>query len=218
MFDFTSYIHRKNPFAVLDAYEAYVKRNPFHDTCLVLKVNNPQERQQDFHDFLTKWRSTTGRIILIERTLSDNDVKNLVRNCDCFLSLHRSEGFGRGMSEAMFLGKPVIATSYSANMDFMTPECACLVNYDLVAVQEGQYPYSRDQVWADPHIDEAVQWMERLVADGSLGRRIGEAASRHIRQHFGYRAAGVRYVQRIEEILEASRRSAAIPGGAPLTR
>jgi len=200
MFDFTSYIHRKNPFAVIEAYSRYLKRHPYHDVCLVLKLNNPLERTKDFEEFQARCGSSGGRIVLIEKTLSDNETKNLVRNCDCFFSLHRSEGFGRGLSEAMFLGRPVIATSYSGNVDFMTPDSACLVGYDLKPVEDGQYPYAAGQVWADPHVEEAVDWMERLVADRQLGRSIGENASRRIRSHFGYRASGIRYVERIMQL------------------
>ncbi|MGH9809718.1 MAG: glycosyltransferase, partial [Terriglobia bacterium] len=169
MFDFTSYVQRKNPFAVIEAYQRYVARHPFHDTCLVLKLNNPHERTQDFHEFQARCQSLAGRLILIEKALSDNETKNLVRNCDCFLSLHRSEGFGRGLSEAMFLAKPVIATAYSANMDFMTSDNACLVDYDLVPVQDDHYPYAQGQVWADARIDAALDWMERLVGNAAVG-------------------------------------------------
>lgn len=205
MFDFTSYMQRKNPFAVLEAFERYGRRHPFNDVCLVFKVNNPRERKQDFQEFQKRCQASPARVIIIEKTLSDNEIKNLVRNCDCFVSLHRSEGFGRGLSEAMFLGKPVIATSYSANMDFMTTDTSCLVGYNLIPVQSGQYPFPSGQVWADANVDETVDLMERLVADRVLGQRIGERASRHIRCHFGYRATGIKYVDRLSQIAKKTK-------------
>lgn len=201
MFDFTSYIERKNPFAVIEAYNRFYKKHPFADTCLVLKVNSPHERADDFNKFLSYCQSTAAPIDLIKKSLSDNEIKNLIRNCDCFLSLHRSEGFGRGLSEAMLLGKPVIGTSYGGNTQFTTPENSCPVGYKLIPVPDGQYPFSQGQVWADPDIDEAVEWMTKLFVDRDLCRRIGQNARRHMRQHFSYRAVGVRYVQRLEQIM-----------------
>jgi glycosyltransferase involved in cell wall biosynthesis len=114
----------------------------------------------------------------------------------------RSEGFGLGLITAMFLGKPVIATAYSANMDFMTERNSCLVRYDLCAVPDGAYPFGEGQVWADPDVDQAVEYMLRLVSDRDYARSIGEQASRDIRVDFSYRAAGLRYNHRIDEIAE----------------
>ena len=127
-------------------------------------------------------------------------MKNLVRCCDCFVSLHRSEGFGRGMAEAMYLGKPVIGTGYSGNLDFMNEENACLVRYKLKDVEEGQYPYGEGQVWAEPDMDHAMYLMQKLLADRDYGRKLGSVASRHMRQFFSYRAIGLRYQGRIESI------------------
>jgi glycosyltransferase involved in cell wall biosynthesis len=116
--------------------------------------------------------------------MEDNDIKNLIRCWDCFVSLHRSEGFGRGLSEAMYLGKPVIATAYSGNMDFMTLENSLPVNYQLVNVPNGAYPFGEGQVWAEPDLEDAVNHMLRLIDDSSLGRGMGQRASLTIRRGF----------------------------------
>jgi glycosyltransferase involved in cell wall biosynthesis len=141
-------------------------------------------------------------VIVIDRVLTDNGIKNLVRCCDCFVSLHRSEGYGKGLAEAMFLGKPVVATGYSGNLDFTNEADPCLVPYSLINVEEGQYPYARGQVWAEPDIDHAVYYMLKLLDDRDYGRKLGEVASQHIRTHFSYRAIGLRYKNRLEEILQ----------------
>ncbi|ULU25212.1 glycosyltransferase [Dyella terrae] len=132
--------------------------------------------------------------------MTDNDTKNLVRCCDAFVSLHRSEGFGRGLAEAMYLGKPVVATAYSGNMDFMDSDTAHLVGYDLVPLKAGDYPHGEGQKWADAHVDEAAAHMITLVDHPEDGRSMGKRAARRIRNFCGYRAAGIRYRDRIDAL------------------
>ena len=206
-FDFRSYIDRKNPFAVIKAFEKVCADGKAEDIRLVIKVNRPIglfHGEEHFSRLITEIDRCKYKdnIIIIDKVLTDNEMKNLVRCCDCLVSLHRSEGFGRGMAEAMFLGKPVIATGYSGNLDFMNEKNSCLVRYELVAVKEGQYPYAKGQVWAEPDIDHAVYYMLKLLDDRDWGRRLGQIASRHIRTYFSYRAVGLRYTKRLEEILQ----------------
>ena len=101
----------------------------------------------------------------------------------------------------MYLGKPVVATGYSGNLEFMNSENSCLVRYSLVDVQEGQYPHAAGQQWAEPEIDHAVEHMLRVLDDREFGRGLGAIASRHLRIHFGYRAVGLCYARRLNEIL-----------------
>ena len=218
-FDLRSYQQRKNPFAVLDAYGELVRSRPKSDLALIIKTSGSDVHPDAAAALRQQLRERNGhlglgRLMTIEHGLTESETKNLVRCCDCFVSLHRSEGFGRFLAEAMFLGKPVIATAYSGNMDFMSAEVACLVGYRLVPVAEGEYPYGTGQVWADPDVDEAVAWMTRLVDDPALGRRIGERASTHIRSHFSYRAVGVRYLDHLRGVCSrlrvAARSTAAV--------
>ncbi len=104
------------------------------------------------------------------------------------------------MAEAMFLGKPVIATAYSGNMDFMSADTALLVPFDLVPVEQDAYPHWRDQVWANPDDDVASQYMAKLVEDPNAGRELGARASRHMRVNSSYRNTGLRYLNRLEAI------------------
>src|SRR5262249_29839119 len=191
---------RKNPFAVFEAFDRLCRLRPDSDLCLVIKLKGgpmKAEHQDLFSDHVARLKS---RLVVIDKLLTDNEIKNLVRCCDCFLSLHRSEGFGLGMITAMFLGKPVVATGYSANLDFMNESNSCLVRYDLCSVPSGAYPFSEGQVWADPDIDHAVEYMLKLVSDRDYARAIAEEASRYIRVNFSYRATGLRYCDRIREI------------------
>ncbi len=202
-FDFTSYIDRKNPFAVLRAFEKVCSERHGEDVRFVIKMGGSVYKQEDYRRFMEQLEEFKYRdkVIVVNKTLSNNEIKNLVRCCDCFVSLHRSEGFGRGMAEAMCLGKPVIATGYSGNLDFMNEENSCLVRYKLVHVMEGQYPHARGQVWAEPDIDHAAEYMLELLSDRDFGRRLGAVASRYMRQFFSYRAIGLRYRERVKEIL-----------------
>lgn len=199
-FDVRSYPKRKNPKGVISAFRHVLTQRPFAKTRLVLKVNgaelDPQSMEQLRHDL----SDMINHVTLLHRVLSDNEVKNLVRCCDCFVSLHRSEGYGRGIAEAMYLGKPVIATAYSGNMDFMTSDTSLEVGYQLVPVGDGEYPHWQDQVWASADVDQAAKHMRTLIDDPSFGMELGRRASVHFRTVFGYRASGLRYRQRLEQI------------------
>lgn len=204
-FDFRSFATRKNPQAAIQAFARLCQLRASANTCLVIKVHGADaapEALAELQRSLAPWR---GRIVLINRQMDDNDTKNLVRCCDCFVSLHRSEGFGRGLAEAMYLGKPVIATRYSGNLDFMDERIAYLVDHTLVPVQPGEYPHAEDQHWADADSGQAAGYMVELVDDPARGYAIGAAASRAIRTQIGWRAAGMRYRQRIEAIIGIQR-------------
>lgn len=202
-FDFRSYIDRKNPISIIKAFENVCKKCPSEDIRLIIKINRDnnsfEEKFLQLDDIANRCQYR-DRIIVIDKIYTDNEIKNLVRCCDCFISLHRSEGFGRGMAEAMFLGKPVIATAYSGNIDFMNNDNSCLVRYKLTDVKEEQYPFAQGQVWADPDIEHASNYMTRLIKDREYGYQLGDIASRYIRTHFCYRAVGLRYIKRIQEI------------------
>jgi len=206
-FDFTSYLTRKNPFAVLRAFEELCRHRPQDDLCLVIKVMGGETRKEDhdaFHEHIARFQNDAvgnAKVIIIDTVLTDNEIKNLLRCCDCFVSLHRSEGFGLGMITAMYMNKPVVATGYSANLDFMNERNSCLVRYDLRDVPKGAYPFSEGQVWADADVTHAVDHMLKLVSDQDYARDLGETAGRDIRVNFSYRAIGLSYLRRINEIL-----------------
>ena len=205
-FDFQSYAGRKNPAAVVEAFEKVCALRPRENMCLVIKSHGSESSAQsnaDSQKLLAEISRSRhkSRIIVIDKVFTDNETKNLMRCCDCFVSLHRSEGFGRGLAEAMFLGKPVVATGYSGNLDFMNEKNSCLVRYKLVGVGEGRYPHAKGQVWAEPDIGHAVRHMVRLLDDRRYGRKLGQIASRHIRTYFSYNAIGLRYKKRLDQLL-----------------
>lgn len=204
-FDFSSYAERKNPFAMLEAFEKLVAQRPHAPLHAVVKYKGGDDGNPARKALEARLKGLGAQAQAITRQLSDNEIKNLVRCCDVFVSLHRSEGFGRGPAEAMIMGRAAVATNYSGNLDFMTPETSLLVDYELIPVAEGAYLFGENQVWADPSVDHAVELIGRLVDDPAGARALGERARRHIRTHFSARAVGLRYAARLEGLDGAER-------------
>jgi glycosyltransferase involved in cell wall biosynthesis len=115
-------------------------------------------------------------VTILDRILSRDDVYTLEALCDAFVSLHRSEGFGLGLAESMFLGKPVIGTNWSGNRDFMDAKNSCPVDVSLVPIEEDHGPYRKGQLWAEADIDQAAWYMRRLVNDAGWRHEIGARA------------------------------------------
>lgn len=201
-FDVRSYATRKNPRAVIESFRRLLKARPYAKVRLVLKVNGAEIAPDVMRKMQDELAGMEGYVTILHRTMTDNEAKNLVRCCDCFVSLHRSEGFGRGLSEAMALGKPVIATGYSGNMEFMNPEVSFPVAYNLIPVADGEYPHSEKQVWADADVGEAASYMIQLVDHPDTGRVVGSKARLHMKNKFSYSAIGLKYRTRLEEISE----------------
>ncbi|AXH57824.1 glycosyl transferase family 1 [Pseudomonas amygdali pv. tabaci str. ATCC 11528] len=199
-YDLRSYATRKNPEGVLNAFNKFLAKRPYAKAHLVIKVNGVETNPKEFDALRERVQELQGRVTLIHQSMSSNDVKNLLRCSDCFISLHRSEGYGFGVAEAMALGKPAIATAYSGNMDFMTEDTSLAVNYHLVPVLEGEYPHHENQRWAEPDYEQAAKYMIDLVDDPAMGRTIGNRARLHMQGYFDYRSTGLRYRDRLSEI------------------
>lgn len=188
MFDFMSYIDRKNPAAAIHAFlSAFPDRTD--RAGLVIKAMNVDPAHPRWTE-LVELMHLDPRIHLINDVMSRQDVLALVDSCNSFLSLHRSEGFGRGPAEAMYLGKPVIVTNYSGNTDFTTSENSLLVDYDLIDILPGQYAFPDNQRWADPHVEHAAAHMRRLFDFPDLAHTIGLKGQSYIKEYFSAEATG----------------------------
>jgi glycosyltransferase involved in cell wall biosynthesis len=179
-FDVTSDVARKNPAAVLAAFRAAF--SPSEKVCLVVKIGQTRSgyRWANAADLLAELAAMPNTIV-IDQQLSYAQTLSLSASCDVYVSLHRAEGLGLNLMEAMSLGRPVIATSWSGNMDFMSPADSCLIGHDLTPVRATHYAYrpeaiGPDQVWAEPRVAEAVIWMRRLADDPLLRQQIGARA------------------------------------------
>jgi glycosyltransferase involved in cell wall biosynthesis len=201
-FDYLSVFERKNPIGVVRTFsEAFA---PDSGAKLVIKcINADQDRVH--HQQLKEAVAARADIQVIEQYLSP-DVKNaLTAACDCYVSLHRSEGFGLTMAEAMFLGKPVIGTSYSGNVDFMTAWNSYLVDYQLVPIGAGAAPYPPDGEWADPNLEHAAQLMREVFDDRGLALERGKRAAVDIRRSHSPAAAGRQMTERLQHTLSVDR-------------
>jgi glycosyltransferase involved in cell wall biosynthesis len=200
LFDFASYVERKNPLAVIDAFGLFLRKQPTAKAKLVLKLSGVNQHEREYEELRRYIVPVAANVTLLDRLLNSSELAALFWCCDCYISLHRSEGFGRGLAEAMSLGKPVIATDYSGNVDFMNERNSLLVGYHLVAVPEGCYPFGSEQVWAEPNAAQAARYMKQLVDDPALGRMIGEQARKDLFRTNGYSTVGNLYRERIAEI------------------
>jgi glycosyltransferase involved in cell wall biosynthesis len=199
-FDFRSFVSRKNPQAVLDAFFQAFPAGSSEPVHLAIKINGQRDKPDEYATFLADPRMQDLRISVIDTALDDKGIKSLVALCDTFVSLHRSEGFGRGLAEAMYYGKPVIGTAYSGNLDFMTPDNSCLVDYRLIDLQDGDYPFWQGQQWADADVDQAARFMHRLVTEPGYARDTGAKARSHILTCHSRRAVGKLMRARLEQL------------------
>jgi glycosyltransferase involved in cell wall biosynthesis len=195
VYDLNSTQERKNPRAVIAAFRrAFPAGGPVG---LVIKTHNP-ERDPAALAGLAAELGGLPNAHLLSGTLSRTALYELQQACDCFVSLHRAEGFGLNVAECMFLGKPVIATDWSGTAEFVNAANGCPVSHRLVTLAEDHGPYSRGQTWAEPDVDHAVHWMRRLVEDEALRTRLGAQAAADIRRLFSPAAIGRRYRQRLD--------------------
>lgn len=178
-FDFHSSIHRKNPEAVIAAFsQAFASGD--EDVVLVIKSSNGA-MYPEMLSGLAALARRDPRILIRDQVIDAAHMRSLQRCADAFISLHRAEGFGLGLAECMALGKPVVATAWSGNMEFMSEDTSCLVDYALVPVTEGAYLSASQGHWAEPDIAHASRYMRRLVSDPEFARSVGARASAHVR-------------------------------------
>jgi glycosyltransferase involved in cell wall biosynthesis len=201
MFDVSSQFERKNPLAVIRAFrEADVANR----AVLVLKLTNaafdPDAVRRIRHEI------EGLPVVLLEGHMDRPRVVGLVATCDCYVSLHRSEGLGLTLAEAMAVGKPVIGTAYSGNLDFMTADNSFLVPATTVALARDHGPYPVGFEWAEPDLDEAARLIRRVVDDPDTARLVGARAAADIARDRSASATGAALRSRLEAIREGRTR------------
>jgi Glycosyltransferase len=191
-----SVFDRKNPLGVVEAFIRAFGPDP--SVQLVVKINNAR-RRPDHLKTLTD-RIAGYPVTIIDCTFTREETYALMNSCDCLVSLHRSEGFGLTLAEAMFLGKPVIATAYSGNMDFTKFDNSFLVGYRLKPVGPNNEPYDEDVVWADPLIEHAAEQMRTVVGNPQMRRNVAVAGQEFIRRQFSPYAVGRLMMERLQTL------------------
>ena len=187
VFDQRSHLARKNPKA---AVRAFIDAFPNRRAAARLLMKCHGGAGDLLRELATLVQDRPG-ITLISSTFSHEEIWQLHAACDIHVSLHRAEGFGLNIAEAMALGKLAIVTSFSGNADFTTANNALLVDFDMRRVAPHDYPHGEGQWWADPRHDAAVAAMRTAYGDAELRRRLGDRARQDI-MPFSLRAVGHR--------------------------
>ncbi|MDQ5821911.1 MAG: glycosyltransferase family 4 protein [Actinomycetota bacterium] len=205
-FDFFGSFERKNPVAVVEAFKQAFA--PGEGPQLVIKSMNG-ERWPD--DLKRLGAASAGRrdIRVVDGYWSHEEKDALIAACDCYVSLHRAEGFGLGLAEAMSHGKPVIATRYSGNLEFMDDSNSYLVGYRLVGAPPGLPQYPADVPWAEPNVLEAAELMRRVYEERDEAGERGARARDHIREAHSPARAGAFIAERLEQRLNQRVRTTA---------
>jgi glycosyltransferase involved in cell wall biosynthesis len=197
VFDYLSTIQRKNPVGLIEAFKRAFE--PAEGPQLLIKTINAPLRPLAEEEVL--W-AVEGRpdIHVVDRSLSGEEKDAVMMACDCYVSLHRSEGFGLTMAEAMAIGKPVIGTGYSGNVDFMTEANSFLVDYAITKVGPGCEIYPPDGEWAEPDLGHAASLMRSVYEHPEEAARRGAQARQDVARQLSPAAAGAAMRRRLEEL------------------
>lgn len=198
MFDYHSNIERKNPIGAIEAYEKAFGKNDAK-TRLIVKTSIGTKFTEE-KSRLLKRIGDNKSITLIEEILETKKLQGLINICDCFVSLHRSEGFGLTMAEAMFYGKPVIATAFSANVEFMNINNSFPVKYNLTSTGKQYYGSNESNFWADPNLSHASEIMRFVFENQDTAREIADRGKKDVRNQLSPEKIGNLIKKRLEVI------------------
>ncbi|HJP76808.1 MAG TPA: glycosyltransferase family 4 protein [Pseudonocardiaceae bacterium] len=206
-FSASSSAARKNPWAVIDAFgKAFRPDERGSSAQLVIKANE-LHRFPELHAALADAIADVDGILITDE-LSRPEMDALLAGCDIYASLHRCEGYGFGMAEAMMLGKPVVATGYGGNTDFMPPGAAAVVGFESRVISAVDHRFQPDsaqwyrpgQLWAEPNVGEAARWLRKLADSPALRASMGEAGRAAIKAWSSPEVVGQAMLRRLGEI------------------
>ena len=195
-----SVVERKNPFGVIDAFRAAFE--PKEGPLLLIKTLNGDQRGDCLERILL---ATADRpdIEVRDGHLTRDQQLSLIAEADVLVSLHRSEGYGLHLAEAMAAGTTIISTNYSGPVDFLDEDCAELIPYRLVPVQELDGAYGRGE-WAEPDLGAAAKSMRRLFEDPSLGIKLSVNARQRIDEMPSIYSTGLRMRALLNQLPEVN--------------
>lgn len=196
-FDFHSVFRRKNPIGVIEAFKAAFREG--EGPSLVIKAINGEAHTTDLEHLRHVARNRKD-IIILSGYLDAATNQALTAACDCYVSLHRSEGLGLTMAEAMVQQKPVIATGYSGNVDFMNDGNSYLCRYNLTAVGPGSHPYPAKAHWAEPDLHHAAELMQRVYTRREEAMEKGRIAAAELAEYFNQAQCAAAVADRLEAL------------------
>ncbi|MEG4167236.1 MULTISPECIES: glycosyltransferase [unclassified Microcoleus] len=199
VFDFSSRIERKNTLATIQAFKQAFGED---DRLLLIIKSSNSNKFLAAQASLNSAIANNSNIKHLDGYLSKNKLNGLLYNCDCYVSLHRCEGFGLTMAEAMFYGKPVIATGYSSNTEFMNVGNSYLVKYKLIPIEKDCGPYKKGNVWAEPDVEHAADLMRYVFNNYREAQQIGAIAAEEIKTLLNPQVTGNKIRKRLEYIAE----------------
>ncbi|HTR03654.1 MAG TPA: glycosyltransferase family 4 protein, partial [Thermoanaerobaculia bacterium] len=204
VFDALSVAERKNPLGTVRAFaRAFGDQPRAH---LLLQVSHAEH----VAGLLERLRQAGlgARVTIRTGTLERADLENLLAACDVYVSLHRAEGFGLPIAEAMAAGKPVVVTDYSGSVDYLDESTGFPVRWQYAELSQGIRDYARGTRWADPDEADAARLLRRVFEDPGEAARRGQAARLRMEERYGPEAAGRRIVSALGELRERLRATA----------
>ena len=198
MADVMSSVERKNPFGAVQAFAAAFADGATRAE-LVVKISNGAREPAALKRLQNLARSCPG-IHLITQALDRPALSCLLDSVDCVVSLHRSEGFGLVLAEAMARAKVVLATGWSGNMDFMHERNSLPVDFQLTTIQSDCGPYRRGQRWAEPVLADAIHKMRLVANDAALRGRLGQRAREDCLAQLAPAVVGQRMAARLQAL------------------
>ncbi|RFB79825.1 glycosyltransferase [Methylovirgula sp. 4M-Z18] len=188
-FDYYSSPFRKNPLGVVRAFQRAFPGGD-ENVGLVIKSSGATNHYPEIRTVMTDAMEQDRRILMFDDNMPRDEMLGLIRASDAYVSLHRAEGFGLGMAEAIMLGRIVIGTGYSGSADFLTADTGYPISYRLRSLEPHEYPWSEGQVWAEPDLESAITAMRNVVANPSEAKRKGEAGREYVTRTYSPPAVG----------------------------
>ncbi|WP_010182818.1 glycosyltransferase [Aquimarina agarilytica] len=197
IFNYHSSIERKNPFHLIEAFIGAFENDS--NVELVIKTSGSRDYkslEKRLHNSIRGNRN----IKIIDIDLDRNSVDHLINNCDCYLSLHHSEGFGLTLAEAMYLGKPTLASNYSGNTEFMNQNNSYLVDCNIGEIENPDANFSSETIWGHPILEDTIEKLKLVYKNEELRKEKAILGEKEIKMRLSYKAVGTIMSNRLKHL------------------